>query len=83
MRLLENVSKLGLVVDLQDLFQRLTFDTTCILVMDCDPGCLPKEAVFICHLVFERVWKFQRWLGIGQEKKLRKACATISRVKCV
>ncbi|KAI8536039.1 hypothetical protein RHMOL_Rhmol10G0224700 [Rhododendron molle] len=41
--LLDHVSKLGLVVDLQDLFQRLTFDTTCMLVTGYDPGCLSVE----------------------------------------
>ncbi|KAL7255210.1 hypothetical protein ACSBR1_009385 [Camellia fascicularis] len=74
-KVLEHVSKQGLVVDFQDLFRRLTFDTTCILVTGYDPGCLSidlphvpfskamddaEEAIFIRHIVPERVWKFQR-----------------------
>ncbi|KAI8031950.1 Alkane hydroxylase MAH1 [Camellia lanceoleosa] len=73
-KVLEHVSKQGLVVDLQDLFQRLTFDSTCILVTSYDPGCLSidlphvpfakavddvTEAIFIHHVVPESVWKFQ------------------------
>ncbi|KAF5960587.1 hypothetical protein HYC85_001796 [Camellia sinensis] len=76
-KVLEHVSKQ--VVDLQALFQRLTFDTTCILVTGYDPGCLSidlphvpfskamddaEEAIFIRHIVPERVWKFQRWVEI-------------------
>ncbi|THG11863.1 hypothetical protein TEA_000418 [Camellia sinensis var. sinensis] len=75
-KVLEHVSKQGLVVDLQDLFQRLTFDTTCMLVTGYDPGCLSidlphvpfakamddvAEAIFIRHVVPASVWKFQRW----------------------
>ncbi|GMP26359.1 hypothetical protein CsSME_00002829 [Camellia sinensis var. sinensis] len=78
-KVLEHVSKQGLVVDLLALFQRLTFDTTCILVTGYGPGCLSvdlphvpfskamddaEEAIFIRHIVPERVWKFQRWVGI-------------------
>ncbi|CAA2993214.1 alkane hydroxylase MAH1-like [Olea europaea subsp. europaea] len=40
---LEIVCKNSQVIDLQDLFQRLTFDTTCILVTGYDPGCLSIE----------------------------------------
>ncbi|CAL5323949.1 unnamed protein product [Camellia sinensis] len=94
-KVLDHVSKQGLVVDLQDLFQRLTFDTTCILVTGYDPGCLSidlphvpfskamddaEEAIFIRHIVPESIWKFQRWLGIGHEKKLRNARATLDHV---
>ncbi|KAL7230855.1 hypothetical protein ACSBR2_009189 [Camellia fascicularis] len=94
-KVLEHVSKQGLVVDLQDLFQRLTFDTTCILVTGYDPGCLSidlphvpfskamddaEEAIFIRHIVPERVWKFQRWVGIGHEKKLRNARETLDHI---
>ncbi|THF99498.1 hypothetical protein TEA_029573 [Camellia sinensis var. sinensis] len=94
-KVLEHVSKQGLVVDLQDLFQRLTFDTTCILVTGYDPGCLSidlpyvpftkamddvTEAIFIRHVVPESVWKFQRWVSIGHEKKLRNARKTLDHI---
>lgn len=93
--ILEHVSKKGLVVDLQDLFQRFTFDTTCILVTGYDPCCLSpelldvpfskamddaEEAVFTRHVVPESIWKLQRWLGIGPEKKLSKAWETLDRI---
>ncbi|CAL5323946.1 unnamed protein product [Camellia sinensis] len=94
-KVLEHVSKQGLVVDLQDLFQRLTFDTTCILVTGYDPGCLSidlphvpftktmddvTEAIFIRHVVPESIWKFQRWVSIGHEKKLRNARKTLDHI---
>ncbi|XWS41460.1 hypothetical protein CRYUN_Cryun17cG0083900 [Craigia yunnanensis] len=40
---LEHVAKGGLVVNVEDVFQRFTFDATCILVTDYDPGCLSVE----------------------------------------
>ncbi|XP_052191353.1 alkane hydroxylase MAH1-like [Diospyros lotus] len=90
--ILEHVSKLGLVLDMQDLFQRFTFDTTCILVTGYDPGCLSsefpevpfskamdeaEEAIFLRHVVPETIWKLQSWLGIGHEKKLSEASKTL------
>ncbi|KAJ0097941.1 hypothetical protein Patl1_27750 [Pistacia atlantica] len=86
--MLDNVSKQCKPVDLQDLFQRFAFDSTCILVTGNDPGCLSsefpevpfaktveeaEESIFYRHVVPERVWKLQRWLGIGEEQKLKKS----------
>ncbi|KAL8474986.1 hypothetical protein ACS0TY_031420 [Phlomoides rotata] len=86
--LLETVAREKRVVDLQDLFQRLTFDTTCTLVTGFDPGCLSEnlprvsfskamddaeEAIFMRHIVPEKVWKLQKLIGIGAERKLTKA----------
>ncbi|KAL7230857.1 hypothetical protein ACSBR2_009191 [Camellia fascicularis] len=91
---LNHVSKQGLIVDLQDLFQRFTFDTTCILITSYDPGCLSIEfpdvpfakamddaekALLTRHVVLETVWRIQSWLGIGHEKKLSKAWKTLDR----
>ncbi|KAJ0040271.1 hypothetical protein Pint_26949 [Pistacia integerrima] len=93
--ILEHVAKEGKAVDLQDLFQRFTFDSTCILVTGYDPGCLSiefpevpfskaledaEESIFYRHVVPERVWKLQRWLGIGEEKKMKKAKETLDRI---
>ncbi|KAL7255211.1 hypothetical protein ACSBR1_009386 [Camellia fascicularis] len=50
-KVLEHVSKQGLVVDLQDWFQRLTFDTTCMLVTGYDPGCL---SIDLPHVPFRQ-----------------------------
>ncbi|KAJ0040551.1 hypothetical protein Pint_26930 [Pistacia integerrima] len=93
--ILEHVAKEGKVVDLQDLFQRFTFDSTFILVTGYDPACLSiefpevpfskaledaEEAIFYRHAIPERVWKLQRWLGVGEEKKMKKAKETLDRV---
>lgn len=90
--ILEHVVKQGIAVDLQDLFKRFTFDTTCIWSMGYDPGCLSVdlpdvplskamddawEAIFYRHAIPEIVWVMQKWLGIGKERKLSKACATL------
>lgn len=72
-------------VDLQDVFQRLTFDNICLLVLGFDPVCLsigfPKvacekafdqieEVLYIRHFMPENLRKLQSWLEIGVEKKL-------------
>ncbi|XAR62307.1 hypothetical protein NMG60_11017024 [Bertholletia excelsa] len=82
---LDHVSKCGLILDIQDLFQRFTFDTSCTLITGYDPGCLSihlpsvpfstamdeaEEALVMRHIVPQPIWKLQRWLGIGHEKKL-------------
>ncbi|KAL4583035.1 hypothetical protein LXL04_007599 [Taraxacum kok-saghyz] len=92
---LDHVSSKGVVVDMQDVFQRLTFDTTCMFVTGYDPGCLSvefkdvpfskamddaEEAIFIRHVVPKSLWKLQRWLGIGKEKKLKQAKVTLDEV---
>ncbi|CAI9758271.1 unnamed protein product [Fraxinus pennsylvanica] len=92
---LEHVAKEGFVVDLQDLFQRFTFDTTCILVTGYDPGCLSvefpdvpfskamdevEEALFMRHCLPESVWKLEKWLNIGHEHKLNKAWGVLDNV---
>ncbi|XP_059664094.1 alkane hydroxylase MAH1-like [Cornus florida] len=89
---LDHVAGLGTVVDLQGLIERLTFDTTCILVLGNDPGCLAidlprvpsekafsdiEEAVFFRHMMPQWLWKLQRWLQIGKEKKLVEAVVVV------
>ncbi|KAL2454633.1 Cytochrome [Abeliophyllum distichum] len=78
----------GIEVDLQDIFQRFTFDSICKLVLNYDPGSLSTDLPYIpCekafndaveallhrHILPESIWKLQKWLGIGKEKKLIKA----------
>ncbi|KAL9375845.1 hypothetical protein Peur_032724 [Populus x canadensis] len=92
---LEHVYKQSLALDLQDLFQRFTFDATCVIVTGFDPGCLSidlpevafskamdnaMEAIFYRHVLPESTWRLQRWLGIGKEKKLKKARETLDRI---
>ncbi|KAJ4828092.1 hypothetical protein Tsubulata_018964 [Turnera subulata] len=92
---LEHVSQQGLVVDLQDLFQRFTFDATCLIVTGHDPGCLSisfpdvafskavdvmEEAIFYRHILPQSIWKLLRRLDIGEEKKHKRAWQTIDLV---
>uniref|UniRef100_A0A803NE54 Cytochrome P450 n=1 Tax=Chenopodium quinoa TaxID=63459 RepID=A0A803NE54_CHEQI len=85
---LDHASKQGLVIDLQDLFYRFSLDTICTLVTGCDLGSLSidwphvpfanalddaEEVILYRHFVPMSVWKFFRWLGVGNEKKYKKA----------
>ncbi|CAH2078320.1 unnamed protein product [Thlaspi arvense] len=93
--LLDHVAKEELVVDLEDVFQRFTFDTTCFLATGYDPGCLSiempeiefaralddaEEAIFFRHVKPEILWKMQSLIGLGVEKKMNKARMTFDRV---
>ncbi|ONK70821.1 uncharacterized protein A4U43_C04F1880 [Asparagus officinalis] len=86
------IAKGGCVVDLQDVFLRLTFDLTCNLVFGVDPGALSEgfptvpfaramddamEALFFRHIVPSFWWKLMRWLNIGKERKLCDAWGVI------
>ncbi|KAJ6301563.1 hypothetical protein OIU77_015801 [Salix suchowensis] len=79
------------IIDMQDVIQRFMYDSICISVLGFDPKCLtiefPEvthakafdimgEAVFYRHIVPEFYWKFQKWLQIGEEKKLSRALQT-------
>ncbi|PIN00373.1 Cytochrome P450 CYP4/CYP19/CYP26 subfamily [Handroanthus impetiginosus] len=85
---LEHFLKQGIDADLQDIFQRFTFDSICKLVLDCDPCSLcidlpyipcekafneALEALLHRHVLPESIWKLQKWLQIGKEKKLMEA----------
>ncbi|KAJ8447011.1 hypothetical protein Cgig2_033580 [Carnegiea gigantea] len=85
---LDHASEQQFEIDLQDLFERFSFDTISTVVMDYDPESLSidlpnlpflkavrdfEEVIVYRHAVPTCVWKFQRWLDIGQEKKHREA----------
>ncbi|XP_030953786.1 noroxomaritidine synthase-like [Quercus lobata] len=85
---LDHISSFGIEVDLQDIFQRFTFDSACLVVLGFDPNCLSiefpdvsyaksfdqlEECLLYRHIVPERWWKLQRRLQIGSEKKLSHA----------
>ncbi|XP_014506308.1 alkane hydroxylase MAH1-like [Vigna radiata var. radiata] len=87
--LLNHVQDQGRVVDLQDVFNRFTFDNICSTVLGRDPECLSidfpevaiekafnqaEESIFYRHVVPGSVWKLQKWLQIGQEKKMTESC---------
>ncbi|KAJ9170290.1 hypothetical protein P3X46_018410 [Hevea brasiliensis] len=92
---LEHVAERGLVVDMQDLFQRFTFDITCKLIIGYNPRCLSidfpevefskamddaEETLFWRHITPEWFWKSQRKLKIGQEWKMERAWKTLDRI---
>ncbi|TXG48265.1 hypothetical protein EZV62_027559 [Acer yangbiense] len=81
---IEHVSEQDMAVDLQDLFKRYTFDFACLLTIGSNPNSLmigPEhpflkalddafEAAFVRFVLPQKLWKLQRWLGIGKERKL-------------
>ncbi|WOL07087.1 hypothetical protein Cni_G15823 [Canna indica] len=90
--LLDEIARRGTVVDLQDVFLRLTFDMTSNLVFGVDPCCLSIDfptipfaravddamsTIFIRHVIPPAWWKLMRWLRIGEEKKLATAWKVI------
>ncbi|PIM98438.1 Cytochrome P450 CYP4/CYP19/CYP26 subfamily [Handroanthus impetiginosus] len=92
--ILELVSELGIEVDLQELFQRLAYDCSCILVLGHDPASLcnelphlphekafadAEEAILYRHILPGIFWRLQKWLQIGKEDKLSKAKEIVNR----
>ncbi|KAK7381436.1 hypothetical protein VNO78_34124 [Psophocarpus tetragonolobus] len=90
--LLDQLLVQGTFVDLQDLFNRFTFDNICCIVLGHDPNCLSidfphveiekafnqtEESIFYRHMMPKGLWKLQKWLQIGQEKKMTEACKTL------
>ncbi|XP_047325212.1 alkane hydroxylase MAH1-like [Impatiens glandulifera] len=86
--ILDNAANRGTVLDLQDLFNRLIFDTSCKIVTGYDPRSLSlelpevpfsnaideaEESVLVRHGLPDSLWKLARWLGIGSEKTLKHA----------
>uniref|UniRef100_A0A803KQ77 Cytochrome P450 n=2 Tax=Chenopodium quinoa TaxID=63459 RepID=A0A803KQ77_CHEQI len=81
--LLDNVSKHGVEIDLQDVFKRFAYDNVCKILMDYDPKFLSldlppiplsqavvdiEDVVFRRHVMPTSMWKLIRWLGVGEEK---------------
>lgn len=87
-------SSVGVVLDLQDVFRRFSFDTICRFSFGLDPKCLelslPMSEFAISFdlaskLSAERamttsplIWKIKRRLNLGSEKKLRGAIKLIN-----
>ncbi|XP_021664436.2 alkane hydroxylase MAH1-like [Hevea brasiliensis] len=82
--ILENFSQ----VDIQEVFQRFTFDNICELNLGFDPNSLSiefaqiayqkafddiEEVIIYRHALPGSIWKLQRWLQNGKEKRLKKA----------
>ncbi|XP_038882621.1 alkane hydroxylase MAH1-like isoform X2 [Benincasa hispida] len=86
--ILESVCENGSVLDLQDLFQRFSFDSTCMLVTGFDLNSLSlqlpevpfskamddvEEVIFLRHVFPKKIWEFHKKLQIGQPKRLKQA----------
>ncbi|KAL5572832.1 hypothetical protein UlMin_022429 [Ulmus minor] len=90
---LDRASRTGTQIDLQEAFQRMiTFDNAFSLIMGLDPTSRSfkhsnityqkafediEEATLHRHVIPESIWKLQRWLQIGCERKLKKALQLI------
>ncbi|KAK4345913.1 hypothetical protein RND71_036089 [Anisodus tanguticus] len=86
--ILDAFAEQGKTLDLQDVLQRFTFDSITKLLLDHDPRSLsidlpylPYEkasgdafdALLYRYITPECLWKLQKWLRIGKEKKLIQA----------
>ncbi|CAN1165883.1 Alkane hydroxylase MAH1 [Linum perenne] len=86
---LDRAESESLELDMQDVFKRFMLDSICTTVLGFDPTSLTvdllpdlpytksyddiEEAIFYRHLLPDFFWKFQRLVGIGEEKKYREA----------
>ncbi|KAL2921309.1 Alkane hydroxylase MAH1 [Bienertia sinuspersici] len=90
--LLDNASKHEIEIDLQDLFLRFVYDTSSIIMMNHDPNSLSidlpysallkavadiERIVFLRHVMPTCLWKFMRWLNVGEERKQEHAWKTL------
>ncbi|KAK2399859.1 alkane hydroxylase MAH1 [Trifolium repens] len=84
---LDHASKGDLIIDLQDILGRFTFDIAFTSIFGFDPNCLPynfdelpeipfvkaisevEDMLFSRHYIPKCIWKLQKWLNIGLEKK--------------
>ncbi|KAL9251310.1 Alkane hydroxylase MAH1-like protein [Drosera capensis] len=75
-------------IDLQELFQRFFYDLSSQMICSHDPNSLSlqwpdlsvvralsqaMEVVYLRHILPESVWKIQRMLELGEEKKMKRA----------
>ncbi|EOA20417.1 hypothetical protein CARUB_v10000726mg [Capsella rubella] len=92
----DHVVEEGKTVDLQDVFWRLTYDTSIVTITGCDdPRSLSIEmpenesatalnnigqGLVYRHAKPRFLWKLQKWIGVGIEKKMIEAGAVFDRV---
>ena len=91
-KLMEKMATSKRVFDLQDMLVRFTFDNICISAFGVDPGSLgvdlpeipfakafeeATEYTLARFLMPPFVWKPMRFLGIGSERKLKKAVIVV------
>ncbi|EOA34702.1 hypothetical protein CARUB_v10022270mg [Capsella rubella] len=75
---LDNAAKENIIIDLQDVFQRFMFDTSSILFGEAAE--LGEEAIYYRHFKPMILWRLQNLIGIGLERKMRTALATVNRM---
>ncbi|KAI3517006.1 hypothetical protein L1887_16212 [Cichorium endivia] len=95
--ILESICERRTAADLQDIFQRFTFDTICKVLLDNDPECLSldfpynrclkaftdgEEALMLRHVTPQSLWKLQQLLRVGKESKLSSAGYTLNKFVC-
>jgi len=83
---LDHACKQGTEVDLQEAFQRLTFDVICSIVIGFDPACLSidfpgvasekafteiEDTLLYRHAMPRCLWKLLNWLQLGKEKNMK------------
>ncbi|CAJ2674141.1 unnamed protein product [Trifolium pratense] len=91
------------VLDLQDIFERFTFDITCTFLFGFDPNSFPynfnefaeiayvnaisvlEDTILFRQCIPKCMWKLQKWLQIGQEKKNKVALENLHQflLKCI
>lgn len=84
----DHFAKEGMVLNLQDVFRRFTFDTSMVLITGSDPTSLSIDmpenefdkalteaigGILYRHIKPRFLWKLQRWMGLGIEKKMLEA----------
>ncbi|KAI3816285.1 hypothetical protein L1987_15978 [Smallanthus sonchifolius] len=89
---LESISRQGMEMDLQEIFQRFTFDIICTLLLDHNPKSLSldfpyipylkafsdaEEAIMYRHVKPSSFLKLQQLLRVGNEKKMSDAWRTL------
>ncbi|XP_010242505.1 PREDICTED: alkane hydroxylase MAH1-like [Nelumbo nucifera] len=91
---LDHVHAQASVIDLQNLFLRYAFDSSCAIILGRSPGFLSpsfpsnefseamdvaREIIFNRNMMPSRWWKLLRWLGIGAERKVPGAIKAMDR----
>lgn len=86
---LNRFTKDAVEIDLQNVFVRFMYDTMCSIMLEYDPRslsfdlpsfpilqavCTVQHVIVSRHMVPTCIWKFLRWLNVGEEKKLNQAC---------
>ncbi|CAK9162757.1 unnamed protein product [Ilex paraguariensis] len=85
---LEDSVQQSILIDLQDILLRLTFDNVCMIAFGVDPGCLrpglpeipfaqafeaATEATVKRFVIPTFIWKAMRYLNLGSEKELKQS----------